>query len=233
MYGYVYKTTCLINNKIYIGQHKAAVFEPWYIGSGTLLRNAVIKHGKENFKVELVYECTTINELNEKEAYYIQYFNATDRAIGYNIEIGGKGYCKSASTKEKLRLAHLGKIASKETREKMSLTRMGENNGFYGKHHTEESRQKKGAKSIGRQTFLGKQHKSESIEKMSQIKIGNIPANSVKVLCTNDGNVYDSIARAAKAYNIPDSTVARSIRDGRALRNGLKFIKYCTEVIKD
>ena len=32
--------------------------------------------------------------LNEREAYWIKFFNSTDREIGYNIEIGGEGHCK-------------------------------------------------------------------------------------------------------------------------------------------
>lgn len=225
MYGYVYKTTCLVNEKIYIGQHRAETFEHQYIGSGTLLKKSIKKHGKENFKVELICECFDQAELNLKEAYYIQYFNATNKAIGYNIELGGGGCPKSDSTKEKLRLSHLGKKASKEAREKMSKSRTGEKNAFYGRQHSEESKKKIGAKSIGRQTFLGRKHKSESIEKMRQAKLGNIPGNSVKIKCLNDGLTYQSINKASTAYRIPSSTIGRAIIEGRTLRNGLTFVK--------
>lgn len=33
----IYKTTCVVNGKIYIGQHKikdSKTLDPWYIGSG-------------------------------------------------------------------------------------------------------------------------------------------------------------------------------------------------------
>ena len=46
MFGYIYKTTNLINNKIYIGQHKSEKFEPnKYIGSGVVLLKAINKYG--------------------------------------------------------------------------------------------------------------------------------------------------------------------------------------------
>lgn len=52
MYGYIYKTTNLINNKIYIGQHKVKEekIDNSYYGSGKLIIQAIKKYGKENFK---------------------------------------------------------------------------------------------------------------------------------------------------------------------------------------
>lgn len=46
MYGYIYKTTNLLNGKIYVGQHKAEKFEPdKYLGSGTIFLEALQKYG--------------------------------------------------------------------------------------------------------------------------------------------------------------------------------------------
>lgn len=70
MIGYIYKTTNLINGKLYIGKHKATVFEPdKYKGSGKLLLRAFTKYGKENFKCELLETCETVQELNEREQF--------------------------------------------------------------------------------------------------------------------------------------------------------------------
>lgn len=92
MYGYIYLTTNLVNNKIYIGQHQAAEFEPdKYIGSGILLVEAINKYGRNNFKNELLCWCKDQEELNEKEIYYISKFNSTNKSIGYNISSGGLG----------------------------------------------------------------------------------------------------------------------------------------------
>ena len=49
---------------------------------------AIRKYGEENFYIELLEECT-IEELNERERYWISYFNSTDNKFGYNISIGG------------------------------------------------------------------------------------------------------------------------------------------------
>lgn len=92
MYGYIYKTTNLINGKIYIGQKMSNIFlKEEYLGSGKYLRNAINKYGKENFEVELIEWCETFEKINEREKYWIQYFNSLDKEIGYNISVGGDG----------------------------------------------------------------------------------------------------------------------------------------------
>ena len=48
MYGYVYITTNLINNKRYIGQHKSDKFDTKYKGSGTLITQTFKKYGFES-----------------------------------------------------------------------------------------------------------------------------------------------------------------------------------------
>jgi hypothetical protein len=48
----------------------------------------------------------------------------------------------SDETKDKLRRFNLGKQLSTETRERMSISRTGEKNHFFGKSHSEESRKK-------------------------------------------------------------------------------------------
>ena len=93
MYGYIYKTTNLITNKIYIGQKKSEIFlENKYLGSGKKLKSSVNYYGKSNFKVELIDTAQTSDELNEKETYWIKKFNSTDKDIGYNIAKGGRQF---------------------------------------------------------------------------------------------------------------------------------------------
>lgn len=85
----VYKITNLINSKIYIG--KDTTSDPNYFGSGLLINRSFEKYGKENFIKEVIDETTDYDELSEKEIYWIEKYNSTDREIGYNISKGGDG----------------------------------------------------------------------------------------------------------------------------------------------
>lgn len=90
MYGYIYLTTNLINNKKYIGQHKGA-HNPNYLGTGIAIKNAIIKYGKENFKNEVLCWCETKEEMDLKEIEFIEKFNAVENKEFYNQDKGGRG----------------------------------------------------------------------------------------------------------------------------------------------
>lgn len=92
MYGYIYKTTNLLNNKIYVGQKKSEKFlGDEYKGSGVALLNAIAKYDKDNFKTTLLETCSNKEELNEKEIFWIKELNSTSSDIGYNLIDGGNG----------------------------------------------------------------------------------------------------------------------------------------------
>ena len=90
LYGYVYEITNLINNKIYIGQHKGHIFDPYYYGSGSWFRSVMKRYGKENFNCEVLEECDTPELLNEREVYWIEFYQARNPQIGYNLAKGGE-----------------------------------------------------------------------------------------------------------------------------------------------
>ena len=48
MYGYIYKTTDLRNNKIYVGQHKSEIFDTSYYGSGKIIKKIIKKIWESN-----------------------------------------------------------------------------------------------------------------------------------------------------------------------------------------
>lgn len=109
MFGYIYKTTNLVNGKIYVGKHTASAFDTEYIGSGKTFVKALKKYGKENFKCELIEAADSREELNVREKFWIAEFHARDKKVGYNINEGGEGNpgykhtdaCKTAISEKK------------------------------------------------------------------------------------------------------------------------------------
>ena len=134
-YYLIYKITNLINGKIYIGQ--TIVPEPvrwqqhifWAYNNpeqdATLLCRAIKKYGKENFKREIL-ERIPNEELNERETYYIDLFNSTNKEIGYNLSLGGGGHLKFSEEKiieSYNRLKSVEKVAEELGAHKSSIGR--------------------------------------------------------------------------------------------------------------
>lgn len=160
----VYVTTNLVNGKRYIGRD--FYDSPEYLGSGTLLRRAINKYGIENFEKVILEHCDTDEQLSEREAYWIEHFNAVESPMYYNIARGGKGgdcitglnpeayvdFCKKQSDRMYgVDNPMTGKTHSDESRLKMHHP--GEKNGMYGKTHSTKTKAKQKAKATGRYTL--------------------------------------------------------------------------------
>lgn len=131
----IYLITNKINGKQYVGQtiHTAELrFAQHCKPSETncrLLNRAIQKYGRENFEVSVLEDVDSQDLLDEKEIYWIDKLN-TLSPLGYNLNGGGNGKGGvSEETRKKLSEALKGKFA-------------GENNPFYGKTHTAETREK-------------------------------------------------------------------------------------------
>ena len=155
MFGYIYETTNNINGKKYIGKHKSLRFDNNYLGSGNNLRKAINKYGKENFSVRILEEIDTNQEdLDTKEVFWIEFYNAVKSKEYYNISYG------------------------KET-EGWNINTKGSNNGFYNKHHSEEAKAKISRANKGKcynkgkdNPMYGKHHSEEIKAKISRANKG-------------------------------------------------------------
>ena len=164
MYGYIYLTTNLINNKKYIGMHKynGDSIDPYYLGSGIHLLRAIEKYGKNNFKCEILEWCETRDELLNKEKYYTDLYRAPIDTEYYNIADGGRGghstyYVQPVTNKQldalergrhlpasdkqksQLRERRFNCVVSVETRNKLRNAQMGRK---YSEETKEKHRQK-------------------------------------------------------------------------------------------
>ena len=97
MSWYIYKHTNKKNGKVYIGQTCQKLNNRWQNGKGysncRLFNNAIQKYGWDGFDHEILEsDIKTIEEANEKEAYYIKKYNSYinyKNSNGYNMTPGG------------------------------------------------------------------------------------------------------------------------------------------------
>lgn len=91
-FGYVYVTINTISNKRYIGiSYKNGKSTRSYLGSGTYLKSALKKYGRENFKKYIIDIADSKYYLVHLEALYIKYYFGENCAVSsnwYNITDG-------------------------------------------------------------------------------------------------------------------------------------------------
>jgi hypothetical protein len=86
----IYKTTNLLNGKFYIGKHNQPTSEfDGYYGSGSLLKKAIKKYGKDNFIRETLFEFSDEHSAYHKEITVIR--DHLSNPLCYNLRTGGTG----------------------------------------------------------------------------------------------------------------------------------------------
>lgn len=204
VYGYIYIVTCNVNGKVYVGQTTQG-FDKRYYGKGITatnnphLKNAINKYGVHNFTVDKQFDvATNQQELNELEKWYIYLFNATDSNYGYNILSGGGNRPIPNEVRIKMRDSHIGKKLTAAQRQKISQSHKADKNGFYGKKHSKESK-----------------------EKMSRAKLGKTKARSESlmkpVICITTGERFVCMKDAAKTYSLDCGSLS-SLLNGKGRR---------------
>lgn len=175
----VYKTTNLINGKFYVG--KDSKNDPNYLGSGLILNRSIKKHGRENFKKEILEKCNSEDHLNEREKYWIAELKCRERSDCYNIGQGGLGgdnityHPKRAEFKEKMKIIN------------------STQNGMYGKKHKESTHEKMKEKAVdrfGKQWHIDRYGEEEGLKKY-EARNANLKTNRL----ANDNPAYIHISQ--------------------------------------
>ncbi len=133
--GLIYKLTCSINNKNYVGQtiefnvRKRTHFTDAFNKKRRYYENkicrAIRKYGKQNWKYEVLCEDILLEHLNEYERYYVSFYSSFE--YGYNSTSGGDS---------KFNTVHRGKKRSDEVCANISKAKKGRP----GPKHTKESK---------------------------------------------------------------------------------------------
>jgi len=122
----IYKTINIVNRKIYVGKHSTNDIDDGYLGSGLHLKRSIGKHGKENFKREILELCTK-ETLDEREIFWIKELDSINLDVGYNITIGGTGGDTLSNNPNKIEII---KKFTKSINDNHSF--VGENNPMFG-----------------------------------------------------------------------------------------------------
>jgi hypothetical protein len=177
MHYTIYKITNKINGKFYIGSHKTKNLDDNYMGSGKYLKYAQEKYGLDNFEKDVLYVFDNPEEMYAKEAEIVnEEFLAMENT--YNIKVGGFGGWDYNNTVEGQKLREhsyrkwqnaglnsiLNKLKTDEEFKKQFKSRIKKlnnertikckelypNGTFYGKTHSDETKQKMKQSAIGK-----------------------------------------------------------------------------------
>lgn len=123
----LYKTTNVINRKIYVGVHKQkSDFKPYefdgYLGSGKLLQLAIKKYGKENFIRETIDTFASREDAENAEKHLVNK-NFLQEDNVYNVTEGGGSPPYNPTL-------WLGKTHSEQSKLKISSNRKGKASGL-------------------------------------------------------------------------------------------------------
>lgn len=183
------------NKKVYIGQsvdlkkrkrvHLQQLKDGIHYNSH--LQNSYNKYGSTNFTFEVVDLCEK-ELLNEREEYWIKEYNACDRALGFNKRTGGDASLMTEETKQKIRAAATGRKHTEKSRTKMSISKMGDKNYWYGK----ESPTK------------GKKHSPETIKFFSESRQG---ANNPMYGKARPQNIKEIISKKLTAFTEEEAVI--------------------------
>lgn len=172
----IYCIENVINNKKYIGQ-SIEIENRWCKHRSELkkgkhdndyLQKSWNKYGGNNFKFYILEECN-VKDLDDRERYYIDVYHALDENYGYNLKTGGqdnnvvvsqdvknkqreslkKFYANNPEAKKQKSISALNQWSNTEIKKKIC----GKNNGMYGKHHTDETKNKISAAKKGKPSW--------------------------------------------------------------------------------
>lgn len=194
----VYQIRNMMNDKIYIGSTITSFIYRWRQHHSKLkmgkhenghLQSSYIKYGDSKFEYTVLYVGASPEDIRAKEQELIDSLDSCNPDKGYNLDPVVNRHIRSEETRRKISVNRKGKCS-------------GSSNGFYGKTHSEEVRNKI------RQAHLGKKMSDTTKAKMSEKR---------KIRVRINGVIYPSIKEAAQELRMSKATLSRWIKDERKI----------------
>lgn len=217
----IYKHTNIINNKSYIGQTCQDVEKRWGNGSGyktcPIFYQAILKYGWDNFTHEILEENLTEDKVDEREIYWINFYNSQKE--GYNFSSGGSGnHNFSEQHKQNIKKSVTEKLGKPVIciNTKQIYSSINEAYRETGVNHIEDCCSGK-IKSAGKDDnnialvwrFLEEYDENEKIDFKKQIR------SKTRVKCLNTGIIYNSGKEASKITGIDNGSLNKCLNGKR------------------
>lgn len=245
-----------INNKIYVGKTKN-IKERWsrngerYSGC-SYFYSAIQKYGWNNFEHIVIEENIDNQHIDEREQYWIQYYNSNNKEYGYNLTTGGDGGELNLETRKKMSQSRKNYLDKSNIKKPVICLETGEI--FSSAHEIEKE---KGIlhtqinacclhykSSYTAQGFhwvyleeMPDWSKEIAIQKIQEIEslrggtplekekayIARVSARGKQVYCITNNTTYLSVREAGRALNIDSSSISRVCLGKQKSTKGYKF----------
>ena len=242
----IYAIINTVNNKVYIGQTSKTLKQRWSQHVGRALREerstyfnlAILKYGKENFDIEEIEYCPSSELADEKEKFWIKFYNSRDGESGYNLAEGGRvsrGFKWTQKAKDKISesrkndpLRKLANIKTGETlRKKYASGEIPRYN--LGKPMAKEIKDKL-KESLKNSEKFKLSHSGHSDRLKELYRSGKMTppwlgkhrskesidkmkkrASCIEVICMETQTIYPSICEAARQLGINDANLSKTL----------------------
>lgn len=200
---YIYKITNLINNKIYIGKTTTSI-QTRFKAHIKCAENKVNRHlydamncyGYDNFQIELIEQISFIENINEKEKFWIKKLDCISPK-GYNMTTGGDGGYTLGKWKEKDRK----KLYEQQAKTRTGLKRTSEQKENISKAaiKREANKTEKQKLKIAKKISKTRKRLKLSFPEKTKWKKGQI-GTRLGISHTNETKQKLSVARKGKKY---------------------------------
>ena len=267
----VYKITCLSSGKYYIGYskeiekrfhtHKMLLRASRHFN--ILLQRAYDKYGCDDFTFDILHTCNATDEAKELELKYLEDINI--RPLLYNLHYNNSGgdlltnhpnRTEIIEKRTKTNAVRFNNMTKEERQQ--TYGKSGENNGMYGRTHTDEVKKRssemhkgntycKGKKASDEtrhkmslvasqrtgdaNPFFGKHHSEETKQKLREAKTGTVPTNTTQLVIDNVH--YNSLTHASRELDIPVPTILWRLKSKNKKFDSYKYADADKQKIMD
>ena len=238
----VYIHTNKTNGKRYVGITSQNPEHRWRHGDGykgcPVFYKAIIKYGWDCFEHEVFASHLTREEAENMERLLIKRLETLSTQNGYNVLEGGNAPSLNKETRLKISESRMGernpmygKKHTEEQKEHLRQMMSGERNPRYGKEVSEETRRKISLSNKGRPCSLTEEQKIEMAKKVSE-KLKGRPRpegggrKPKKILCVETGEIFESVASAARSVGTSTTNISSCAKGKYETMNGFHWEYY-------